>query len=237
MLILWIRVFITVTLILGLIGCGNEKQESDAKKNDGASSMSFTFFDIGSNTQYSDATRRSLKKKLGNDAISHRNMIKLEMNYPGFLRQYFPELDELDRRLNSSIGERVDHYTTRLMYRYARKRKVPFDYVEILFSNYSKHPVLIDIQFKEDAHGTVDRLKTKYGPSREIRWDKDSGKTLVWKKNQDYLLVSIVPDQFGVLEHRITIYFGDNLLDLIETEQTRQLRSSEAQSKSGQSAF
>ena len=123
------------------------------------------------------------------------------------------------------------------MYRYARKRNVPFEYVEILFSNYSKHPILISIQFKDDALGTVDRLKARYGPAREINWGRDSGKTLFWESQQDYLLVSMVPDQFGVNEHRITIYFGANLQQLIETEQAQQLRSSEEQTKSGKSAF
>jgi hypothetical protein len=226
-----------VTLVLGVIGCSSEKQESDAAGNDGAPAESFTFFDIGSKSLYSDATRRSLKKKLGNDSISHRNMVKLETNYPGFLRQYFPELEALDRRLNSNIGERVDHNTTRLMYRYARKRNVPFEYVEIIFSNYSKHPILINIRFKEDVLGTLDRLKAKYGAAGQIDWGRDSGKTLFWKKQQDYLLVSMVPDQFGAIEHRVSIYFVANLRQLIETGQARQIGSSQEQTRSGKSAF
>ena len=233
----WFRALVVVTLVLGVIGCGNENQDSDPAKNDGAPVESFTFFDLGNNSIYSDATRRGLKKKLGNDSISHRNMVKLEMNYPGFLGRYFPELDALDQRLNSKIGERVDHNTTRLMYRYARKRNVPFEYVEILFSNYSRHPILINIRFKEDTLGTVDRLKAKYGTAAEIDWGRDSGKTLFWQRQQDYLLVSMVPDQFGVTEHRVTIYFVANLQQMIETEQAQQLHSSEEQTESGKSAF
>ena len=228
---------LTAILLVGLTACGNEKQESDAVEKDGAAAESFTFFDLGNNSVYSDDIRRSLKKKLGNDAISRRNMINLELNYPGFLKQYFPELEELNRRLNSNIGERVDHHTTRLMYRYARKRNVPFEYVEILFSSYSKHPLLLNIRFKKDALGTVDRLKAKYGAAEEIIWGRESGRTLYWKKHQDYLFVSLVPDQFGDTEYRVAIYFVANLRELIQTELARQQQFNDEQSESGKSAF
>jgi hypothetical protein len=211
-------------LVAALAGCGGEKQESDDGVKAGSGRQSFTFFDIGATSEYSDATRRSLEKILGNDAISHRNMIKLEINDNGFLKRHFPELDDLNRQLNSRIGDRIDHDTVKLMYRYARKRDVPFDFVEIQFSDHSGHPLTIDIQFGEDRLGTISRLEEKYGPPKQVEREQGEGKTLFWQKNQDYLLVSIRPDQFGNIEHRIVIYFTKNLRELIRAEQADRRR-------------
>lgn len=232
-----LRFVLTVALLTVLIGCGNDQPESASVGEPATKSESFTFFDLGADSLFSDATRRSLNKKLGNDAISYRNMINLEDNYPGFLEQYFADLGRLNRRLNSDIGERIDHETVKLTYRYARKRNIPFDYVEISFSKYSKKPVLLKIHFKADTLGTIDRLKKKYGAPGEIVWMQENGKTLFWEKNQDYLLASLVPNQFGVTEHRITIIFVANLENLLQVEQTRQKRFGEEKTEAGNSAF
>jgi hypothetical protein len=215
---------LTLLLVAALAGCGGEKQESDARGKAGNGRESFTFFDIGATSEYSDATRRSLEKILGHDAISHRNMIKLEINDSGFLKRHFPELDDLNRQLNSRIGDRIDHDTVKLMYRYARKREVPFDFVEIQFSDHSGHPLTIDIRFGEDRLGTISRLEEKYGPPKQVEGEQGEAKTLFWQKNQDYLLVSMGPDQFGNIEHRVVIYFTKNLRELIRAEQADRRR-------------
>lgn len=219
-----LAITLSVLLMTLLAGCGGEKQEPDAGGKTAGDDESFTFFDIGATSRYSDATRRALEKKLGNDAISHRNMIKLEINDPAFLKRHFPELDDLNRQLNSRIGDRIDHDTVKLMYRYARKRGVPFDYVEIQFSDHSGRPLTIDIQFGEDRLGTVNRLKEKYGPPQRIDREPSAGETLFWRKNEDYLVVSMRPDQFGDPEHRIVIYFTENLRDLIRAEKAARQR-------------
>jgi hypothetical protein len=230
-------VSLTLLLVAALAGCGGEKQESDDGAKAGSGRESFTFFDIGATSEYSDATRRSLEKILGNDAISHRNMIKLEINDNGFLKRHFPELDDLNRQLNSRIGDRIDHDTVKLMYRYARKRDVPFDFVEIQFSDHSGHPLTIDIQFGEDRLGTIGRLEEKYGPPKQVEGEQGEGKTLFWQKSQDYLLVSIRPDQFGNIEHRIVIYFTKNLRELIRAEQAGRRRFGEQPPDSTRSPF
>jgi len=230
-----VRIALLALLLAGLAGCSGEKQEPAAAGGKNAVPESFTFFDLGANSLFSDVTRRSLEEKLGHDAILLRNMVNLEVNYKGFLKQYFPDLDKLNRRLNSDIGERIDHNTTKLTYRYASTRNVPFDYVEILFSNYSKKPILLNIRFNKDTLGTIDRLKSKYGPAEQIDWERETGQTLYWKKHQDYLMVSMEPDQFGEIEHRVTIYFTANLQQLIQAEQAEQLRGN--QSKPGKNAF
>jgi hypothetical protein len=230
-------VSLTLLLVAALAGCGGEKQESDDGAKAGSGRESFTFFDIGATSEYSDATRRSLEKILGNDAMSHRNMIKLEINDNGFLKRHFPELDDLNRQLNSRIGDRIDHDTVKLMYRYARKRDVPFDFVEIQFSDHSGHPLTIDIRFGEDRLGTIRRLREKYGPPNQLEAEQESGKILFWRKGPDYLLVNMKPDQFGDVEHRIVIYFTENLRDLIRAEQADRQRFGEPPSDSTRIPF
>jgi hypothetical protein len=232
-----LKVALTILLVVVLAGCGGENQESAAEGGTGNGNESFTFFDIGATSKYSDATRRSLENKLGNDAISHRNMIKLDINDTGLLKRHFPELDDLNRRLNSRIGDRIDHDTVKLMYRYARKGGVPFDYVEIQFSDHSGHPLTIDIRFGEDRLGTIRRLKEKYGPPKLLEADREEGKILFWRKGPDYLLVNMTPDQFGDVEHRIVIYFTENLRDLIRAEQADRQRSGEPPSNSTRIPF
>lgn len=232
-----LKAALTLLLVVVLAGCGGEKQESDAEGGTGNGNESFTFFDIGATSKYSDATRRSLESKLGNDAISHRNMIKLEINGAGLLKRHFPELDDLNRRLNSRIGDRIDHDTVKLMYRYARKRDVPFDFVEIQFSDHSGHPLTIDIRFGEDRLGTIRRLREKYGPPNQLEAEQQSGKILFWRKGPDYLLVNMKPDQFGDVEHRIVIYFTENLRDLIRAEQADRQRFGEPPSDSTRIPF
>jgi hypothetical protein len=228
---------LAILVVAVLAGCGGEKQEPDAAGDTGNDTESFTFFDIGAASQYSDATRRSLERMLGNDAISHRNMIKLEIGDTGFLGRYFPELDDLNRQLNSRIGDRIDHHTVKLMYRYARKQDLPFDFVEMQFSDYSGHPLIIDIRFGEDRLGTVSRLEEKYGPPKQVEGEQEGGKTLFWRKNQDYLLVHMRPDQIGNIEHRIVIYYTENLRELIRAEKADRRRPGEPPPDSSRSPF
>lgn len=227
---------LTTAIIFGVGGCGGDNQEPANPDGRKGESASFTFFDVGRDSLYSEKMRRSLAKKLGNDAISFRNTVSLETNYPGFLKAHFPDLYGLNRELNSEIDERVDHNTVRLTYRYARKQEVPFDYVGILFSNYSKKPLLIQIEFDQDRLGTLNQLKSKYGSPGEIGWRRGGGKTFFWEKQQDYMLFSLVPDQFGQPEYRIDIFFTSNLRQLTLAERD-ELRKRNEQKESVKSAF
>lgn len=222
-------VLLAAILVFGPAGCGGDRQEGAEKNRGGAKSESFTFFDLGADSVFSDRIRDNLKKKLGNDAIGYRNMIDLGMNTPGFLETHFPDLDAINRRLNSAVGERVDHDSIKLMYRYARTVGTPFDYVEIIFSGYDKHPLLLRIRFREDSAGTIDSLSRKYGPPLEIDWGDRGGRTLYWRKQQDYLMVSLVPDQFGKPDYHVAIIFTANLKQLIDKEEAeRQNRPAES---------
>ncbi len=76
--------------------------EKEATENRAANPVreSFTFFELGSNSVLSKAVRKDLAARLGRDAIEHRSVLDLEINYPGVLYAYFPLLDHLILHLN-----------------------------------------------------------------------------------------------------------------------------------------
>jgi len=222
--------FIILTLPV-LMSC-SDRQEPAETTPVPAKAESFTFFDLGINTKLTNHGRKELENKLGRDAIEHRSVIDLEINYRGFLKKYFPNLDELNRLLNFPPGERVEHNTVKLMYRYAQKQNVPFKYVELVFSGYTKTPLLFKITFRKDEADIVKTLETKYGRPEVIDWQEENGTSMFWKKNTDFLIVSLVPDQFGRHEYHIVIYYVDNLKQLVATKTKEQERA-----KSGKTAF
>jgi hypothetical protein len=233
-LALWILFLIPSLPIL--ISC-NDKQEQAEKKPIPSDSVTFTFFDLGNTTTLSKQVREDLSKKLGRDAIERRSILNLEINFSGYLKKYFPELEALNQKLNFPPRERVDHNTVKLMYRYAQKKNVPFDYVELVFSYYTDTPVLFKINFKVDEAGIVDTLREKYGNPEVITWNEKNGKSMFWKKNSDFLIVSLVPDQFGKHDYQIVIYYTDNLEQLIETERKEKEAKEQQRAKTGKKAF
>ncbi len=222
----------SIILILPVLMSCSDRQEPTETTPVPAKAESFTFFDVGINTKLTNHGREELENKLGRDAIEHHSIIDLEINYREFLKKYFPDLDELNRLLNFPPGERVEHNTVKLMYRYAQKQNVPFEYVELVFSGYKKTPLLFKIIFPKDEAGIVKTLRTKYGRPEVIDWQEEDGTSMFWKKNSDFLIVSLVPDQFGRHEYHIIIYYVDNLKQLIATEKKEQKRV-----KSGKTAF
>ena len=228
-------------LVMGLTllvfpSCG-EKKEPAKDPGVQAQSDSFTFFDLGKNSRLSKSIRNDLRQRLGRDAIEGRGIIDLEINYYGFLDQYFSSLNELNRQLNPPPGERIEHNIVKLMYRYARKANLPFDYVELLFSNYSQHPLLFRINFKKDEANIVQTLKSKYDDPRLIDWKNKGGQSMYWDKNNDILVVSLVPDQFGNPEYQISIFFVENIKALLKTESAEKEKQERQRAKSGKTAF
>ena len=65
---------------------------------------SFTFFDLGSNTRFSNTVRSALSDRLGSDAIAYRSQIDLSVNSPEFIQTFFPELHALNLQLNYPPG-------------------------------------------------------------------------------------------------------------------------------------
>lgn len=228
-------------LVMGLtllmfFSCGEKKEPAKGERVQ-AQSDSFTFFDLGKNAKLSKSIRSDLRQRLGRDAIEGRGIINLEINYYGFLEQYFSSLNELNRELNSPAGERIEHNIVKLMFRYARKENLPFDYVELLFSNYSQLPLLFRINFQIDEANIVQTLKSKYGDPRPIDWKNKNGHSMYWDKDNDILIVSLVPDQFGNPEYQIRIFFVENIKALLATESAEKEEQKSQRAKSGKKAF
>jgi hypothetical protein len=219
-----------------MMSCGDEQKTTEFSPSP-PKPESFTFFDIGINTKLTGGVRKDLGNKLGRDAIENRNIIDLEINYRGFIKKYFPELFELNRQLNYPPGERVDHDTVKLMYRYAQRQNIPFDYVELVFSNATQLPILIRIRFKRDDANVIPTLKEKYGSPQMIEWKEENGTSMFWRKNKDFLIVSLVPDQFGNPEFQISIYFVANLEELIAVEVKAREEREKQKAKTGKTAF
>jgi len=228
-------VIVSILILLGM-SCG-DKKETEPPRPASDHSESFTFFDIGKNTIISGEVKEGLNKILGDDAIEPKNIIDLEINYKGFLKEYFADLDKLNKKLNSPLGERVEHNTVKLMYRYLQNKNVSFDYVEIVYSEFTRKPVLIKVHFKKDGSKTIETLKQKYGTPEVINWGGENSKSLYWKKNNDVLILSFVPDQFGKPECQINIYFKNALEKLLEAEQKEKEKTRRERTKSGKTAF
>ena len=224
------------SLLVMLSSCGEKKEPATDQKAQGPSE-SFTFFELGKSSRFSDSVRKNLNRQLGNDAIARRSLLDLEINYNGFLQEHFPTLYALNIQLNPPTRARVDHNILKLMYRYARKKNLPFDYVELIFSNYSQLPLLFKIDFKVDEANVVQTLKTKYGEPRLIDWKDRNGQSMYWQKNKDVFIVSLVPDQFGNPEYQIRIFFVENIQALLKQEMTDKEKQEQRRAKSGQQAF
>ena len=231
-----VRIYALIVLLSISISCSDNRETVGVAPGT-VNSESFTFFELGTNTKLTDQIRENLGQKLGRDAIERRSILDLDTNYVGFITKYLPEINELNRKINYPPGERVEHNIVKLMYRYAQKKNTPFDYVSLVFSEYTKTPLLFKINFKIDETGIVETLKTKYGPPQVIDWKDENGRSMVWRKNEDVLLVSEVPDQFGRHGYQIVIYFIQNLKQLIEIEKNELKTREQQKAASGKTAF
>ena len=223
----------TVSLLLS---CG-DPQQPPANRQSGDLSDGFTFFGLGHDTSLSKAVRSELEEKLGSDAIEKRGIIDLETNYRGFLKTHFPPLESLNRQLNPPSNERVEHGIIKLMYRYTRKKDVPFKYVELVFSAYTQTPLYFSIVAKKEGAGIIDTLGQKYGAYDTIVWPDEKGESLFWTHGEDLLLVSKSTDRFGDPVYHIMIYYAANLQALIRTEQEAAKGRETEQRRAGKTAF
>lgn len=227
---------LVAALALVAIGCGEERPAEMAAAP--PAEESFTFYDLGAHSVFTETVRRRLRDQLGNEAIAHRSIVDLEATAPGFLATHLPELDALNRRLNDPPGERVDHDVVKLMYRYARQRNVPFDYVELMFAGFSLRPIFFHIRFKADETGTVEALRRRHGEPHVIDWGAGSGgQSLVWRREGEWLIVSRVPDRLGEIGHRINFYFTANIEEMLQAEAEERKRKARERRETGKTAF
>ena len=231
----WWIVFLISSLLI-FVAC-SDNQEPAEEKPKSPGQESFTFFNLGKSTRLTEAVRNDLEEKLGRDAIERRSILNLEINYNGFIKKYFPDLDRINQKVNYPPRERVEHNTVKLMYRYAQKKNVPFEFVELIFSDYTGTPILFRINFKKDEAGIINTLEQKYGKPEIIDWQEENGQSMFWHQNNDYLIVNRVPDQFGNHEYKLVIYYIDNLENLIETERKEKEQKEQQEAKTGKQAF
>lgn len=213
----------TVFIISGLIATyllkGTSRQPESAPS--GLTDVfpeSFAFFDVDTNSRLTDELRRKLRKVLGSDAISYRTTIDMEIHYKGFLEEEFEPFYQLNRNLNPQSGERKEHNTIQLTYRYPPVTSNFFKHVKILFSRYNYRPILIEIISKKEGEYLLDNLIEKYGTPEEIKPKKEKGSVFLWKQSNDFLIVSLKNDRHGVPSYHIKIYYMNNLNAMIHRE-------------------
>ncbi len=222
---------LTATL---LVGCSGDEQTAPQPP---IHAEGFTFFDVGATTPFSDTLRDRLRKSLGPDAIAYRNIINLEVNGEGFLQDHFPDLHQLNLRLNTPPGERVEHNTVKLMYRYARNNDLPFSYVELVFSNHTGRPLFIHIYSRRDIADVLRTLEDKFGKPNKIDLPQESGQAVYWRDKKNVLLATNAPTRRGDQDYRLMIYFADNIEQLVSLEEKERREKEEERRRAGEKAF
>ena len=215
-------------------GCNNEKSKTPPQPE---VIKGFAFFELGANSHYSNAVRRKLGEKLGSDAISQQNVIDLTIDANAFFEKHFPQLFKLNRQLNLPEGERIEHNTTKLMYRYARLKGTPFNDITLYFSNDTGNPLFFKISAGPDAAAIVETIKKKYGEPEQFKWQDKDGQTIFWKDHKDYFVVSATKGRLGNPEYLFCIYYVKNLEQMLATEKARKLSEQKRIREAGESAF
>ena len=229
-----LSMWLVAILVCLNFGCSNENSKTVSQPK---VIRGFAFFDLGANSHYSSAVRRKLGEKLGSDAISRQNVIDLTIYSNAFFKKYFPQLFKLNRQLNLPEGQRIEHNTTELMYRYARLKETPFIDITLYFSNDTGKPLFFKISAGPGASAIVETIKEKYGPPEQFEWDDKDGRTLFWKDGKDFFIVSSTRDRLGNMEYIFCIYYVNNLEKMLAMEEARNLTGQEKVREAGESAF
>ena len=227
---------LVLILIVALVDFG-KKPEIAATHSAQTSPEGFTFFNLGVDSELTDDIRDELKIKLGSDAVEKWTTLDLGINYKGFVQNYFQTLDQLNQRLNSPPGERIEHNIIKLRYRYAQRKKVPFKYVDLIFSNYTQKPLLFKILSKKEGAFIIDTIRTKHGEPKTIDWEQEEGRSLYWENDKSILVISISKDRYGDPEYHTVIYFTPNIEALLSKEEQVARQREEEIKKKGKTAF
>jgi hypothetical protein len=211
---------VVLAVLIGLFAGGKQQTVTSTIGSVQNTTEGFTFFDLGAESRLTDSVQDRLQEKLGSDAVAKKTLLNLTINYKGFLLEYFKELYELNKRLNFPSGERVEHNIVKLMYRHAQKKKVPFEYVELIFSDYTQKPLMFKISSPKEGAFVVETIKQKYGQPQVIdwKWNQEKGRSLYWKKNKSVLILTVGRDRYGDPEYHTVIYYVENIEELLLTE-------------------
>ncbi|MEW6259570.1 MAG: hypothetical protein AB1547_06645 [Thermodesulfobacteriota bacterium] len=198
---------------------------------------SFTFFDLGANTRFTNAIRDNLRERLGSDAISYRGTIDLAFFDASVMQAHFPTILDSHRALNTPLGERVEHDIVKLTYRYAWKRESPFKLIDLVFSNVSGLPLYFVIGMTREGSDILAALVEKYGEPQRFPGALERQIIRYWEKNRDMLIVSEKPDRFGNPEYQVYIVFVNSIDQLIAHERESARRKEEKIRKAADKAF
>ena len=227
---------LTLLLLLSaallISGCGNSEREVQPSRSGG-----FTFLEIGSDTVYSKALRSKLKGVLDSGGIITQTPIDLNLMAPGFLADYFPELDALNRQFNRAGEARVEHDTIQLYHRHARRKAQPFDVVELLFNQSTGQPLYFKIKTDAAGEELVDAMQAKHGDPTIVELNDRLGKIYSWQHQADRLVMVREIDRRDNVKFHIGIYYGTHLKALLKTELEAIEKEREARRKAGEKAF
>ncbi|MBU1055571.1 MAG: hypothetical protein KKC46_17375 [Proteobacteria bacterium] len=197
---------------------------------------SFTFFDLGSNTILSETVINKLSKQLGSYAVEKKGTLDISLSNKIFFKKTFPNLYNLNMKLNDEKGARVEHNITNLIFRYPQNEYTPFDSIKLVFSNYTKKPLLFSVTSKKKEGDIADILKQKYGEPLMVNWDDGESMSLAWEINNDFLIFSAI-SRGGSFKYTIMIYFANNIKHLLTIEENAIKRKEDERKKAGQTAF
>ena len=196
----------------------------------------FTFFDLDRTTVLNPGLRKTLSNLLGSDAIAHATPIDLTVVNRQFLQTHLPILDTLNQHLNPAMGGRREHDTTRLTYHRAERHKMPFRYIELVFSNRTGRPLYFIIN-PTDVADSITTLVTKYGPPLVVQTDNKAAPVRIWKQDGDILVATTFPRRNGRMSQELRIYFVDSLKQLVESEDQALRQQDSTTRKAGERAF
>lgn len=224
---------LSILFIIDEIDNNSHKKPEDVKT---LYPESFTFFDLGANAELSDEIIKTLSGELGSYAVEKMTTLDLIIRDRVFFNKNFPKLFGLNYKLNDETGARIEHNITNIVFRYPQKENTPFDNVKIVFSNYSKKPLLFSITSRKKEADIADTLKEKYGEPVLINWDDGKSKSTFWEKNSDYLVFSRISERGG-FKYSIMIYFVNNMENFLKTEEKEVKKSEEERKRAGKTAF
>ena len=181
--------FLSVIAVSAFMVFRGDKLETGSSANP-KSTEGFTFFEVGPATEFTRDLGDKLGDKLGSGSVETWATINLEFHHAGWNAKHLPAIAQLNRKLNDAQGQRVEHNTVRLTYRYIPKETTPFDYAELQFSGYTGLPLYCLIKAKREGDEILSVLKTKYGDPKRIDWGKPGEYSYSWEKSGDFLVFS-----------------------------------------------
>jgi len=198
-------------------GCGQSQRESGSVSN---MPDSFHFMDIGANTVIDSSMRNQLIKALGSEAVDRKSTIYLDLKYKGFLKKTYPDLAELDQKLNINDMVRKEYPATKLTFRYTKETGSLFDFVELIYDNNSGCPLLIKMAVKKEIPSLINTIKEKYGPPQKIPIEDGRGFSLSWRKKSDVFVIARFPGLYKTEppEYLMMIVYQNRLEHLLSQQ-------------------